>query len=621
MRHALRYQLVLPLLLPVLLSSRALAQTPPGPDKVLDQLVQRFQPHDVCRDSPACSPDMANGLDAGGKAVLRSYQQDAPRLHEAVQRALSAGTEFPYPLWNLLTLAGVVDSPMLEAVALRAKTGPPSESDVLVDQLLSLLVAHAPLQNGWIRVLLADPPARRADLRNQRKLFDQALEQHALPADLLAAVLHRYPDLLAHHGVSVDYPELVPAVVQLVRSSQVRRGDLLQVLATQLRTDPTCLSALQELPREERLRVLAYASNGSTEHLVLFLQALGSADQAAFNRAVMTESPRTRILVDLSDLDPATPGVAAGMRAVLTGQGPFRVDVRGFDDFEDPNQGIRAKDAWIGWLLDEWNAERIPRGHAGTSRARPNPDSIDRTDPFELLMALRVNTSAHFEALAAPDDDGQRARLLDEWCVRLTARDSIDGPLSKLATYGPQAFRAGIECAASHRGQAGWIAPIARALEAAPDDLIHDIDTFRSLCTGPWTPVDRETLALAIAQRNEAGRVLASLLRYTGIAGTAGRAQRIDALSEAFQGLIRLSPTLLAEGDISYAFVIAADLVRAGLLASGAQPASRPRGSDDVSQEIDEAAGRVTAPPAVRPILESTRDRAKEGVRRWAFSI
>lgn len=329
---------------------------------------------------------------------------------------------------------------------------------------------------------------------------------------------------------------------------------------------------------------------------------------------MIAESPRSVFVIDLSELDP-TPKIAAGMRVVLTNSRPFRIDLRGYADFDDSNEAIKAKDDWIAWLLREWTAKTIPQGRAGSSRAKQSPDATDRTNPFELLLALGVDLVDNFRILAEPDNDGQRARLIDEWCKLSVPPDAIASGLSRLSTYGPEAFRAGIECAASHRGKVEWIGPVANAIKSAPGDSIQDNAAFQSLCTGPWEVSDRETFAQALASRGGSGKVLASLLRYTA---SGDRVQRIQVLAQAFHDLTLLPQAILDEGEIAYDFVVAAETRRLTLHLAGNTSPEKP---DSVSQEIDDAARQVSPPAAVRPVLERTRDRAKEGVRRWAFSI
>lgn len=261
---------ILPLMLALLLPTPALAQTLPGPDRDLENLVKQLDSRDVCWNSPVCTPEMRDNLSPADRNAVRAYQRDSSRLHAATLRALRRGSDLPYPLLSFLALANAVDASVLETVALCTTVAPQGESFMLVDFLVSQLVPHAPLRNNWLRTVLTGPPARRTDLHNQRELISKAFEQHALPEDLLAAVIQRYPDLLTRHAVSLDHPTLVPSLVQRIVSSPVSRADLLQALATQLRANPQVLPSLLELPPELRLRVMAYASDGSTAHLSLF---------------------------------------------------------------------------------------------------------------------------------------------------------------------------------------------------------------------------------------------------------------------------------------------------------------------------------------------------------------
>jgi hypothetical protein len=375
-----------------------------------------------------------------------------------------------------------------------------------------------------------------------------------------------------------------------------------------------CWSSLSKLPADLKLRVAAYGCDGSVEHQAIFLQELGKVDPAAFRNAIRTESPRSVFVIDLDQLEP-TSEIAAGIRGVLSTPGLFRVNIARFANAENTDEAKRVKEAWISWLLQEWNAKTIPQGREDTSRNKQTPDATDRTNPFELLMSLGVDIAGHFDELARPNYDGQRARLIDEWCGLRIQEGAIVATYSKLPSYGPIAFRAGIECAAHHRGRANWIRPIANAIEIASDDLILNTDTFGSLCTGNWEAGDRKNLAQALSKRGSSGQVLSALFLYTG---TTDHQQRIALLAEAFAGLTRLSARVLEEGEISYAFVIAADMVRSSLNLKRDNEAQK---SDLISLEIDEAAQRTIPPPTVRSAFEGTRARAKEGVRRWAFSI
>jgi len=606
---------LLPLIVPLILCPvSGLAQNRRSPDQDLEKLLDQLAPQDICWTSPECTPEMAEALRPADKAVVRAYQRDASRLHDATIRSLRQGTESSYALLNLLRLTNSIDDSVIETIALRTKSASSERSAELVDFLATQLVPHAPVRNTWLKYVLADPPARRTDLRSQRSLAEQAIVQHALPEDLLDAVVQRYPDILVHHGASKDHPALVASVVQKVVESPVRRTDLLHVLGTQLRADLQVFPALQKLPAGLRLRVTAYATDGSPDHQAIFLRELGKADLAAFRREFTTELPRQEIAIDLSKLEPS-PEIAPGMRAVLSSPRLFRVDVHGFTEYDDPDKAKEAKGAWVSWLLQEWNAKTIPQGRRDTSKYRQTPDATDRTNPFELLLALGVDLTTHFDELASPDYDDQRARLISEWCEASVSSNAISPTLSKLSTYGPEALRSGIRCAASHHGKAEWIAPIALALEKAPDDQVIHSDTFQAVCAGRWEPSERELLAQAMARRGGPGKVLATLLRYTA---SDDRSQRIQLLTQAFRDFCQVPAKVLEERDLTHDFMVAVESLRTRLSLDGDWEKHR---ADAVSKEIDEAAGRVSPPAAIRAVFEATRDGSKEGFRRWAFSM